>query len=153
MHSSYKTFLFRAVSLLSLPNHIYILISRAISNDGDASFIGFPGFMSRFHRIFWLFIAVSVYAFPSQRELSEQQSLRLGPYAKQPLWHNATAKQRCSIKTERVRPLWHKSSSQLQRRNPDAVSIHVDPNHLWAWTPIKLGGLSALYQIPAVRLT
>ena len=139
-----ETFLFRAVSL-PLPSLTYIPISRAISNYGDAPFVGFPSFMSRFHQTVWLFITLSViYAFPSQRELNEQQSLRLGSDLKEPFWRNVTTRQKCSVKTTRVRPLWHKSSSQLQQRNPDAVSIHVDPSHLWAWTPIKLGGLSAL---------
>lgn len=153
MHSSSKTFLFRAVSL-PLPKHIYIFISQAISSYGDAPFVAFPGFMIRFHQTLSLFITVSViYAFPSQRELSEQQLLHLGSDSKEPPWRNTTTRHTCSIETARVRPLWHKSSSQLQQRNPDAVSIHVDPNHLWAWTPIKLGGQSTFYPIHVIQLT
>ena len=151
MHSSSKSCLFL---LFPFPRIIFIFSSLATCNHGDAPFVHSSTFMIRFCHTLWLFITVSfIYAFPSQRELSEQHTLRLGSYLKEPPWRNTTTRQRCSLKTERVRPLWHKSSSQLQQRNPDAVSIHVDPNHLWAWTPIKLGGLSALYQIPIVRLT
>lgn len=48
-----------------------------------------------------------------------------------------------SLQTDRSKPPWSNTTSRLHRRNPDAVSFHVDPNHNYAWTPIQLGGWSS----------
>ncbi len=54
----------------------------------------------------------------------------------------AAHKQRTfSLQTNRKTLLWRNATSRLGRRNaPDAASMHVDPNHISAWSPIKLGG-------------
>ena len=46
-----------------------------------------------------------------------------------------------SLQTNRKGPLGSNATSQLGRRNAsDAVSMHVDPSHVSAWSPIQLGG-------------
>lgn len=45
-----------------------------------------------------------------------------------------------SLKTERPISTRYKGRSLVRRTNGDAVSIHVDANHMFAWTPVTLGG-------------
>jgi len=50
-------------------------------------------------------------------------------------------RQTFSLQSNRKEPLWRNATSRLGRRDaPDAVSMHVDPNHISAWSPIQLGG-------------
>lgn len=83
-------------------------------------------FMNPLCRAFWLSIAFSI------------------AHAKS-IPRSAPGSQTFSLETTRQRPLWRNSTSRLHRRNPDAVSIHADANHNYAWTPIQLGGRSTHY--------
>lgn len=103
--------------------------------------------MSISFQVLWLLISiVFALAYPNQKKVLQQPALqptfRIENDPKKPLWHNVTSQQVFSLKTNRIRTQWHDSPSLLQRRAPDAVSIHVDPHHLFAWTPLKLGGQS-----------
>ncbi|KAG7004610.1 hypothetical protein G7Y79_00024g055600 [Physcia stellaris] len=96
--------------------------------------------MSLTFRVLWLLISISVtHAYPNQRNVLQQPTFHIEKDPRKPLWRNVTSQQVFSLKTNRIRTQWHDNLSLLKRGAPDAVSIHVDPHHLFAWTPIKLG--------------
>jgi len=83
---------------------------------------GLFSFMVRLRRVIWFLIMSFITLVLSDRVIAHEQ-------------------QAFSLRSNRSRPLWRNTTSQLSRRNPDAVSFHVDPNHNYAWTPVQLGGL------------
>ena len=62
--------------------------------------------------------------------------------------NSARKKPAFSLKTNGGRAPWRNQTSvtsQFSRRDPVAVSQHVDPQHYYAWTPIQLGGAYTCY--------
>ena len=97
--------------------------------------------MSLTFRVLWLLISIFLtHAYPEQRKVLQQPTFHIEKDPRKPLWRNVTSQQVFSLKTNRIRTQWHDNLSLLKRGAPDAVSIHVDPHHLFAWTPMKLGG-------------
>lgn len=99
--------------------------------------------MSRLYQILWVLITISIaLSLPNHKVAREQQVFSITTTK----LSERTPLGRQSLKVEngQQRPMWRNTTSQLFRRNPDAISLHVDPDHQFAWTPIQLGGLSAL---------
>ena len=100
--------------------------------------------MNWIYQTIWAFIAfTNAFAKPHPKPEQGQKIFRIKTTKSNQ--RTPSGRQAFKIQNDKKAPLWHNTTSKLYRRDPDAISLHVDANHMFAWTPIQLGGLFAPY--------